>query len=267
VRTRGGADAGAAPPREAHFLGGDAATLVGLTLFALHPVAALWPVIAVSGAALICASLLRVPGFSVAPSALVGALCFYATAFSQWFVWPFYFLAPLTVMSIASAASGSLGHLLPNLKLGTIGWTDAGFGVAISVVAGLALVGWVWALEPDLAPFRSMIPDWSGGALLAAGLVFALLNAVLEEVIWRGILQGWLLRVAGAGVALLVQAVSFGAAHFIGFPGGLVGSALATLYGLMLGALALRSGGLLAPIVAHVAADVVIFTIVVQSAP
>jgi hypothetical protein len=49
--------------------------------------------------------------------------------------------------------------------------------------------------------------------------------------------------------------------HFRGVPGGAIGVALAATYGWMLGALWLRAGGMLAPIVAHVAADVVIMAI------
>jgi membrane protease YdiL (CAAX protease family) len=65
-------------------------------------------------------------------------------------------------------------------------------------------------------------------------------------------------------VAIVLQALSFGALHFGGFPSGLAGMSLATIYGLMLGALAYRCKGLLAPCAAHVLADSVIFAIVLE---
>jgi len=42
--------------------------------------------------------------------------------------------------------------------------------------------------------------------------------------------------------------------------------ALAAVYGLMLGAMRLRSGGLLAPWIAHVLTDLVIFVLIVKTA-
>jgi membrane protease YdiL (CAAX protease family) len=66
------------------------------------------------------------------------------------------------------------------------------------------------------------------------------------------------LRIAG----LVLQAVAFGALHVTGFPRGWVGVALATIYGLMMGAVRRRSGGMLAPWIAHVLTDVVIVGII-----
>lgn len=108
-----------------------------------------------------------------------------------------------------------------------------------------------------------MLPPWPVAGLVAAGAAFSILNAILEEFAWRGVFQHWLLGIVPRASAVLLQALSFGALHYTGFPGGFVGVGLSTIYGVMIGALALRSGGLLAPIVAHVAADAVIFTIVV----
>jgi hypothetical protein len=41
--------------------------------------------------------------------------------------------------------------------------------------------------------------------------------------------------------------------------------ALASVYGVSLGALRVRSGGLMAPFIAHVCADAVIFVLIVQT--
>ena len=70
------------------------------------------------------------------------------------------------------------------------------------------------------------------------------------------------LRAGGRNApALFVQALAFGCMHFRGVPGGAIGVALAGTYGLILGVIRLRAGGLLAPIVAHVVADVVVMAI------
>ncbi|MBA2743194.1 MAG: CPBP family intramembrane metalloprotease [Chthoniobacterales bacterium] len=174
-------------------------------------------------------------------------------------------MIPIFIAALTSVAVGSRGELLAALKLGRLGRAEIAFVLLISATAALALLIWVWALEPDLSDFKAMLPSWSVPALVGAGIGFAVINAVLEEVIWRGIFQHWLLSVAPAAVAVVLQALSFGAAHYRGFPSGFVGVGLSTLYGLMLGALALRSRGLLAPIVAHVTADAVIFAIIASS--
>jgi membrane protease YdiL (CAAX protease family) len=99
-----------------------------------------------------------------------------------------------------------------------------------------------------------------------AGAFFSAFNALLEEVIFRGILLDALTAAIGASWAVVVQAVAFGVGHVHGYPPGPLGIALAAMYGLMLGLLRQRSGGLAAPWVAHVFADATIFWIVVTAA-
>lgn len=98
---------------------------------------------------------------------------------------------------------------------------------------------------------------------MLAGALFATVNALLEEVVWRGVMQDALAAQLGLKGGLLAQAVVFGVIHAQGFPRGLIGILLASTYGLLLGMLRLRSGGIVAPIIAHVCADATIFAIVV----
>ncbi|MEZ5365117.1 MAG: CPBP family intramembrane glutamic endopeptidase [Bryobacterales bacterium] len=104
------------------------------------------------------------------------------------------------------------------------------------------------------------MPLW---AYPLAAVVFAVGNAAIEELAFRGIVMGELDTVFGPGaLPVVLQALVFGAAHFVrGFPNGWLGLAMATAYGLMLGALCRRTGGLLAPWAAHVAADLTIFAL------
>jgi membrane protease YdiL (CAAX protease family) len=117
-------------------------------------------------------------------------------------------------------------------------------------------------LEPDLSRFRATLPPWPLLALIGAGAGFFIINAMLEEFVWCGVFQDWLLSIMSPAWAVAIQALSFGTVHYLGFPGGFAGAALATIYGAMVGALAFSAGGLLAALVAHIAADAVIFTIV-----
>jgi membrane protease YdiL (CAAX protease family) len=62
---------------------------------------------------------------------------------------------------------------------------------------------------------------------------------------------------------LVLQAVAFAALHFrAGFPRGMAGVGLTFAYGLVLGELRRRAGGLAAPFITHVLTDLVIVTIV-----
>jgi hypothetical protein len=127
-----------------------------------------------------------------------------------------------------------------------------------------ALVGWYLAVRPDLADvvetyLAVSAPAW---LILLGAAGFALVNAALEEAVWRGILQPELAERFGPGLAVGLQATSFGAAHAWGFPRGVAGVALVTAWGVLLGLLRARSRGLLAPWLAHVAADAVIAAIV-----
>jgi hypothetical protein len=92
---------------------------------------------------------------------------------------------------------------------------------------------------------------------------FAMLNAAVEEAAYRGVFLHALDRSLGPGfAALLLQALAFGAIHIRGFPRGWPGVGLACIFGLLMGVIRRRAGGMFAPWIAHVFTDVVIAGIV-----
>ncbi len=181
------------------------------------------------------------------------------------FTWPWHLLIPLVIAAIAARI------WKPEARL-SLGWRSGDAGArlwlaafAISMLATIALVSWAELLQPDLETFRAMVPRGNMLVLISAALGFALLNATMEELIWRGGIQSWLVEHTSIRLAILVQALSFGALHWAGFPSGWSGVALATIYGVMLGWLRHATGGLAAPIVAHILADLTIFLLVLGS--
>lgn len=102
--------------------------------------------------------------------------------------------------------------------------------------------------------------------MLLFGVYFSLLNALLEELVFRGILQDALEAQLGSTSALLLQAACFGLAHYQGYPMGALGVVLSGIYGLLLGGLRNWVGGLAAPIMVHVCADATIFALVMVEA-
>ena len=111
---------------------------------------------------------------------------------------------------------------------------------------------------------HTFIPQCPLWLLVPAALVFSLVNASFEEAVYRGVLQGALdtARLTAPAV-LILQAVAFAAPHFqAGFPRRIGGLGLTFVYGVLLGELRRRAGGLAAPFITHVLTDAVIVTIV-----
>ena len=138
-------------------------------------------------------------------------------------------------------------------------------GAAFAAVSGVALLAWYASARPDLADLvRSFIPDWPLWLLVPAALLFSVVNAAVEEAAYRGVVFGALegTRIT-PGAALILQAAAFAALHFrAGFPRGAVGVGLTFVYGLVLGELRRRAGGLVVPFITHLLTDLVIVTIV-----
>jgi uncharacterized protein len=130
--------------------------------------------------------------------------------------------------------------------------------------AAAALVGAAYLLALLVAPVRDAIPEGEGGvgrAALAAMLVVIPLGTVLpEELAFRGILPALLGRRSGVLAATLVSSGLFGLWHVLAaLGGGAAGTAARVVVtvlftsaaGVVLCWLRLRSGSLLAPILAH----------------
>lgn len=188
--------------------------------------------------------------------------------------------APTGVVSsiwVAAVAAGLAVLFFPRLRAwfawvrrGTLDTTAKVVAATTVVVASGAL--WVWAAaqprfgdgatvtfgEPSVLDrvidLAQEIPLW---LFPAAAVAFAVFNAAAEEFVYRGILLQALLP-GGPTMAIVLQAVAFGAVHLHGFPGGWWGVAMTTVYGVALGWLRVHTRGIAAPFAVHVAADLVI---------
>ena len=155
------------------------------------------------------------------------------------------------------------------VKWGSLDGTLLAFAVAIATVSGVTLLAWVAITRPDLSDLvRTFVPNQPLWVLVPGAIVFATLNTAIEEAAYRGVLLSALDATLGPGVLpVILQALAFGTLHFYGgFPRGVAGVVLAFVYGLALGALRRMAGGLLAPWIAHVLTDVVIFSTVIALA-
>lgn len=180
---------------------------------------------------------------------------------SWYFLWPIFKLVPILGTLAIAYLNGSLRGAWTAFARGRLGRFEAVAIAMLAVTAAALLFIWFELAGPDLSSLRAQVPNWPAPTLAAAALAFAIVNAVLEEIVWRGIMQSWLAKVLAPLAAIVIQAVLFGVSHYHGVPSGWTGVALATGYALLLGALRWKSGGLLAPILAHIAADLAIFAI------
>jgi membrane protease YdiL (CAAX protease family) len=171
---------------------------------------------------------------------------------------------------LALLAAPALRDRVTWFRVGQIDRTVGAVMLATVAVATVALSIWATAQprldregasltlgEPTvldrLIDQAQQIPWW---LFPLAALAFALLNSAAEELVYRGIVLDALLPTGAVAIAL--QAIAFGAIHLHGFPSGWWGVAMATVYGAALGWLRIRSGGIAAPFLVHVGADVVI---------
>ncbi len=177
--------------------------------------------------------------------------------------WPFNLLLPLVLY-------GTIVPAVPRLRRSAL-WMRAGrtgkdvllIVMVVAAVSGTALYAWYALLRPDLSPHLGHMPSLPARLLPLVGICFAAGNAAAEEFVFRGIIMQATDSAFGPGMfSIVVQACPFSAMHFLrGFPNGGWGLAMTFVYGMMLGAVRRRSQGMLAPWLAHVLADLVIFAI------
>jgi membrane protease YdiL (CAAX protease family) len=179
--------------------------------------------------------------------------------------WPWYLLAPLLAYAAVVLALAPLRRTAPRLSAGRLGGAPLACAAALTAATSAALVAFhAWA-RPPVTELAGRLPVAAFGSLVLAGGCFSVVNAALEEVVFRGVLWGALADEWNSIVALAVTAVSFGFVHLHGYPPGSVGAVLAGLYGLALGLLRWWTGGLGLALGCHACADATIFGLLWRS--
>jgi len=202
---------------------------------------------------------------TAAASALFCAVAVLSYELNPWYFWPMGLLVPLASFALLVGLIPPLRRALPSPPWGRF---DHGTVILVTLTvlgSAMALVLWQQLLQPDLTDLQRQIPPVPAWVLPLAGLTFAVVNAVMEEAVWRWILWDLLTYAIGrAWIVVLLQAASFGLFHIHGFPRGWIGVGMAAVYGVVLGVIRYRSGGLGPPIVVHVFADLTIITILIS---
>jgi membrane protease YdiL (CAAX protease family) len=157
------------------------------------------------------------------------------------------------VVPLVRAGTSELGLRRPSLRMAGIGIVGA------LVVAPVALIVAPPLSEPFFGPLPIRTED---PAALVPAILYALVNAITEEVIYRGALLALLARAAGVPVAIVAQAVVFGFVH--GASPDYVGSSLPviavmTVGGIIAGIAVVRTRSLVLPIALHIAFDIPLY--------
>ncbi len=126
-------------------------------------------------------------------------------------------------------------------------------------IAGLLL--WYCLCSPNLSEIAKRIPSGNAAQMIVMGAIFACLNAVLEEIVCRGILQDALTARFGVEHGWWLQGLVFGSLHGSGVPQGWIGVFLASIYGIALGWIRQHSKGLGLCCLVHVCTDAAIFAL------
>ena len=141
--------------------------------------------------------------------------------------WPLIWFAPLTVYFLLVAL---LSPLRRNLSPWSFGRVNRGTLLAtagIAIVSCATLILFQAYAHPDLNSYAAVFPKLPGDELLLAGTFFAIVNALCEEVIFRGIFFSAIESQAGTIGAVLGTAILFGLGHMHGYPPGSLGALLA----------------------------------------
>ncbi len=177
--------------------------------------------------------------------------------------WPWYLLVPVLVYSTAIFIVAPLRRTAPKLAIGGLGGWPLAYAALLALTTTGVLAGFQALIQPDTNELAAKLPTAWFGSVLLAGVGFSVVNAVLEEVIFRGILWNLVSDEWNQAVALGVTAAIFGVGHLHGYRPGPIGALMAGLYGIALGLLRWWTGGLGLAIACHIAADATIFCILV----
>jgi membrane protease YdiL (CAAX protease family) len=179
-------------------------------------------------------------------------------------VWPLPLIVVLAGYGAVLAGSSGVRRTVRYWRRGTIDRTTVLWMALFTLASAIALVAWRYGAHADLARYRRFVPSGLPSWMLFAGVVpYAMFNAFFEELLCRGVIWQACEEAYGVLGALVLTSLLFGLWHYRGFPSGMLGVALATGYGLMMGFVRIRTKGLWGPWAAHVLADVVIYVLVV----
>lgn len=149
------------------------------------------------------------------------------------------------LLAVVAAVAPLGAAALAALGFRAVGWRPVLLGVVLTVAVSVA----VSQLGPEPQGVKQAMKIAHGpGAIYVSLALLAGLAPLVEELVFRGLLYGWLAGRWGAGVAVVGSTIAFAAAHVE-----LAHVVLVLPLGLVFGCLRWRTGALWPSLVAHMA--------------
>jgi membrane protease YdiL (CAAX protease family) len=147
-------------------------------------------------------------------------------------------------------------NLRLNLKL-----ADLAIGAFVAGATFLVLRLYLQKLGHNHAPMHifGVTGEADPVEFFAVGALFTFINALSEELWFRGLLLGALRGLLPMWPAILLQALCFGLSHWVGTPQGIFGLVLAGVWGIALGWWTYARRSIWQALVVHLLADWLIF--------
>jgi membrane protease YdiL (CAAX protease family) len=182
-------------------------------------------------------------------------------AFTQWIGAAFngtYFLIPTLIYTLFILFFPGVKNTIDWWKKESISTALLGQMILAIGVSGLAMYVYLIYHSDSIDRFLKMLPDGSWWWIVAMGLAYALLNAVVEEYIIRGMFWNGLAKlIRQPWLIVWVQAAVFGLSHYWGLPGGWPGAFLVFGWSVYMGYVRQKTGGLRGVILLHFGANLV----------
>jgi membrane protease YdiL (CAAX protease family) len=104
--------------------------------------------------------------------------------------WPWYLLLPLLAYAAITLSFAPLRRTAPVLTIGRLTGAPLAYAVLLSSATTAVLLAFHAWVGPDVSELAGRLPVAAFGNLVVAGICFSILNAALEEIVFRGILWG-----------------------------------------------------------------------------
>ena len=177
-------------------------------------------------------------------------------------LWPIFWIAPLAIYLLVVWLVPFLRTTFRPWRFGLVSKFLIASSLVIAVASCAILAVFHWYCHPDVSLLRQSIPVDALRGILCAGILFSIGNALLEEIVFRGVIFDAASAFAGDGMAVFLSAALFGMCHLQGYPPGALGGVLAGVFGLCLGWLRMMTGGLGLAVLVHITADATIYSLI-----
>ena len=175
-------------------------------------------------------------------------------------LWPLPAAAAIAVTLTVAYRQKRLARWRSWFRRGRVRRGDLVLLAGIIVLTAVALLAWNHLTNGSLpAAYITLAATTPAPFVVIGAFAFLAVNGLVEDTVWFGVLLTALERApVPRPLGLVTVVVSFGLAHLHGVPDGWIGVAMVIGWGLVLGVLRLRTGGMLQTYLAHVCADATI---------